>query len=353
MKFSNKIISELNFDKIPDEKTIVIESVRTEEEIVLHTCFGTKINSTIGMILASLLESTLASPVTTKSDAYRICLSSKKRIREKDLINELTSEFEIDSIMSIAIKDTNDMIWKIWCVAKQFGIVERGAVYDFKQSRYISERYTDTPIVKEAIRELFHDRFDLLNTESILEKIKNKEINIVWIDAKNFSTLADPILDNTTKNYPSPANVDKSILDLVKKRLAKTQHRLVCARCGIWQMLVTPETIPSRLKCRYCNGEQITATYFSDFDLQKIIQKNHSGKKLSQEEKHKYDKAWKKASLLQEYGKTALTVLSGYGIGPDAQGRILRDMIDEEDYLYKQIIAEERKYALNRGFWDS
>jgi len=28
-------------------------------------------------------------------------------------------------------------------------------------------------------------------------------------------------------------------------------------------------------------------------------------------------------------------------------------MIDEEDYLYKQIIAEERKYALNRGFWDS
>ena len=353
VKFSNKIISELNFDKIPDEKTIVIESVRTEEEIVLHTCFGTKINSTIGMILASLLESTLASPVTTKSDAYRICLSSKKRIREKDLINELTSEFEIDSIMSIAIKDTNDMIWKIWCVAKQFGIVERGAVYEFKQARYISERYTDTPIVKEAIRELFHDRFDLLNTGSILQKIRNKEIAIVWIDAKNFSTLAEPILDNTTKNYPSPVNIDKSILELVKKRLAKTQHRLVCARCGIWQILVTPDTIPTRLKCKYCNGEQITATYFSDFDLQKIIQKNHSGKKLSQEEKHKYDKAWKKASLLQEYGKTALTVLSGYGIGPDAQGRILRDMIDEEDYLYKQIIAEERKYALNRGFWDS
>ena len=251
MKFSNKIISELNFDKIPDEKTIVIESVRTEEEIVLHTCFGTKINSTIGMILASLLESTLASPVTTKSDAYRICLSSKKRIREKDLINELTSEFEIDSIMSIAIKDTNDMIWKIWCVAKQFGIVERGAVYEFKQARYISERYTDTPIVKEAIRELFHDRFDLLNTGSILQKIRNKEIAIVWIDAKNFSTLAEPILDNTTKNYPSPVNIDKSILELVKKRLAKTQHRLVCARCGIWQILVTPDTIPTRLKCKY------------------------------------------------------------------------------------------------------
>ena len=353
VKFSNKIISELNFDIIPDEKTIVIESMRTEDEIVLHACFGTKINSTIGMLLASLLESTLASPVTTKSDAYRICLSSKKRISEKDLINELTSKFDIHEIMSTALKGTNDMIWKTWCVAKQFGIVERGAVYEFRQARYIFERYNGTPVVEEAKRELFHDRFDLLNTEYILQKIKNKEIGIVWVDTKSFSTLAGPILDNTTKNYPSPANIDKSILDLVKKRLAKTQHRLVCARCGIWQMLVTPDTIPSPLKCKYCNGEQITATYFSDFDLQKIIQKNHSGKKLSQEEKHKYDKAWKKASLLQEYGKTALIVLSGYGIGPDAQGRILRDMIDEEDYFYKQIIAEERKYALNRGFWDS
>ena len=178
------------------------------------------------MILASLLESTLASPVTTKSDAYRICLSSKKRISEKDLINELTSKFELRDIMSTALKDTNDMIWRTWCVAKQFGIVERGAVYDFKQARYISERFTDTPIVKEAIRELFHDRFDLLNTESILQKIKDKQIGIQWVDLKNFSSLAEPILDSTTKNYPSPVNIDKSILDLVKKRLAKTQHRL-------------------------------------------------------------------------------------------------------------------------------
>ncbi len=52
------------------------------------------------MILASLLESPLASSVITKSDAYRICLSSKKRISEKDLINELTSQFEVHDILS-------------------------------------------------------------------------------------------------------------------------------------------------------------------------------------------------------------------------------------------------------------
>ena len=35
----NKTISELNFNVIPDEKTIVIESVRTDGTVIIHACF--------------------------------------------------------------------------------------------------------------------------------------------------------------------------------------------------------------------------------------------------------------------------------------------------------------------------
>ena len=351
VKFTNKIISELNFDITPDEKTIVVESVRTEDEIVLHACFGTKINSTLSTLLSALLSSTLGYRVEARSDAYRICLSSKKRISEKDLINELTADFDIHSIMTTALKNTNDMNWKTWCVAKQFSVVERGAAYTTKAANIIYKQFEDGPIVREALRELFHGKFDLINTESILTKIKNKEIPIVWVETNKFSSLAYPILDNTTKSFPSPVNIDKSILDLVRKRLAKTQHRLVCARCGIWQKLTTPEDIPNPLRCKYCKGRQITATYFSDLDLQKIIQKNHSGKKLSQDEVHKYKRAWKISSLLENFGKTALIVLSGYGVGADTAARILRNMTDDEN-LCKQIMTAEKQYALTRGFWD-
>ena len=351
VKFANKIISELNFDIVPDEKTIVVESVRIEDEIVLHACFGTKINSTLSILLSALLSSTLGYRVEARSDAYRICLSSKKRISEKDLINELTADFDIHSIMTTALKNTNDMNWKTWCVAKQFSVVERGAAYTTKAANIIYKQFEDGPIVREALRELFHGKFDLINTESILTKIKNKEIPIVWVETNKFSSLADPILDNTTKSFPSPVNIDKSILDLVRKRLAKTQHRLVCARCGIWQKLTTPEDIPNPLRCKYCKGRQITATYFSDLDLQKIIQKNHSGKKLSQDEVHKYKRAWKISSLLENFGKTALIVLSGYGVGADTAARILRNMTDDEN-LCKQIMTAEKQYALTRGFWD-
>jgi ATP-dependent Lhr-like helicase len=352
VKLSNKLISELNFDIIPNEKTIVVESVHGEDEVVLHACLGTKINSTIAILLSSLLSSTLACEVDARSDAYRICLSSKKRISEKYLIDELTGKFDIYNIMTTALKNTNDMNWKTWCVAKQFSVVERGATFTAKAANFIYRKFEDGPIVKEALRELFHNKFDLPNTQSILTKIKNKEIIVTWIENNKFSSLADPILDNTAKTHPNPNNLDKSILDLVRKRLAKTQHRLVCARCGKWQKLTTPEEMPNTLRCKYCKGTQIAATYFSDLDLQKIIQKNDQGKKLSQDESYKFEKAWKVSNLLIADGKNALIVLSGYGVGPETAGRILKNGVIDDDDLIKRIMTAEKQYALTRGFWD-
>ena len=89
--------------------------------------------------------------------------------------------------------------------------------------------------------------------------------------------------------YSSPANLDKGILDLVKARLEKAKHRLVCARCGRWERLIQTFEVPAKLICPYCKGRQITATYHSDYDLPKIIRKKYGGKKLTAEEKHKFD----------------------------------------------------------------
>ena len=73
----------------------------------------------------------------------------------------------------------------------------------------------------------------------------------------------------------------------------------------------------------------------------------------SEEKSHKFDRAWKASSLVENFGATALTVLSGYGIGPDTAARILRNMVDENgDGLYRQIYEAERQYVMTRGFWN-
>ena len=349
---NNKLIEKLNFDIIPDETNIVVESNRSQGSIVIHSCFGTKINSTISTLLSSFISSLLGSIVDSRSDGYRIVLTSRSRISEKLFIEVIKDDYDLHSIISASLTGTHNVNWRTWCVAKKFGIVGRGAIYERKSARFLYERYSKTALVREALRELFHDKYDLKNSENILKKIREDQIHIKWLEVDNFSKLAEPILDHTAKYYSSPANLDKGILDLVKARLQKTKHRLICARCGKWERLVETHEVKNILICPYCKGRQITATYHSDYDLPKIIRKKHEGKKLSADEKHKFDRAWKVSSLVENFGKTAITVMSGYGVGADTAARILRNMVDEE-HLFKQIYEAERQYVVTRGFWDS
>ena len=348
----NKIIEKLNFDQIPDENHIVIESSKSQGSIVIHSCFGTKINSTLSTLLSSMLSSILGSIVDSRSDGYRIVLSSRSRISEKLFLQVLKDNYDLYSMVTASLTGTHNVNWKTWCVAKKFGIVGRGAIYERKSARFLYERYSKTPLVHEALRELFHDKYDLKNSETILNKIRENKISVKWLEVDNFSKLAEPILDHTAKYYAAPANLDKGIIDLVKARLAKTKHRLICARCGKWERVVETNEVKNILICPYCKARQITATFYSDYDLPKIIQKKHAGKKLSSDEKHKFDRAWKVSSLIENFGKIAITVLSGYGVGADTAARILRNMVDEE-YLFKQIYEAERQYVVTRGFWDS
>ena len=352
IKLNNQIIQKLNFDEIPNENNVVVESNRSQGSIVIHSCFGTRINSTISTLLSSMISSLLGSIVDSRSDGYRITLSSRSRISANLFMEVLKDDYDLHSIVSTSLTGTHNVNWRTWCVAKKFGVVGRGAIYERKSARFLYERYSKTPLVKEALRELFHDKYDLSNSDKILKKIREDKICVKWLEVDQFSKLAEPILDHTAKYYSSPANLDKGILDLVKSRLEKTKHRLVCARCGKWERVTETGDVKSLLVCPYCKGRQITATFYSDYELPKIIRKKHEGGKLSPDEKHKFDRAWKVSSLVENFGKLAITVISGYGVGADTAARILRNMVDEE-HLFKQIYEAERQYVVTRGFWDS
>mgnify|MGYP003312753656 CR=1 FL=1 len=252
LKMMNNIISNLDFPKVPDEKTIVIESHRLPQKsvLILHSCFGTKINSTLKVILETLLDASLASRVKSSSDAYRILLSVESRFTKKHITDVFLSDFDINEIMSVALKGKNDVTWKTFCVGKKFGFYDRSDVYVKNEIRYDFERNIDTPLVKEAFRELFHEKFDLEGAQRIIDLIKENKIQIEWVDVDKFSKLAEPVLDQTVMSYTNPANIDKEMLLKVKTRLMQTKQRLICVRCGLWQQVMTPnETHP--LRCKY------------------------------------------------------------------------------------------------------
>ena len=101
-----------------------------------------------------------------------------------------------------------------------------------------------------------------------------------------------------------------------------------------------------------CRSRLITATYYSDVELSKLIIKKLKGKRLVPEDVKKLRKAWKISSLIQNFGITALQVLSGFGVGPEAAGRILKRYIEDDDQLLKDIYRAEKNFVTTRGFWD-
>ena len=336
---------------VPDASNIVIESVNSKNALVIHSTLGTKINNTLSSLFSTFLASYVGHLVETKSDPYRILLSSSVRLSKGNIEKILYDEYDVETILITSLTNTYNLNWRVWTVSKKFGLVDKNAVYDKRMARFIYDRYSKTPISKESLRELIHDKFDVESTQEILRKIRNKEILIHWLDLSAFSPLTNSIIEHHSKSSSSPLSIERGVLELIKERLEKTKHRLICIRCGKWERLVETREILDAISCKKCGSKLITTTFSSDYELSKIILSKLKGTEINSEQNHKFERAWKTASLINNFGKKALTVLSGYGIGVETAARILRNYVDDEN-LYKNIYDAERQYVTNRGFWN-
>ena len=68
-------------------------------------------------------------------------------------------------------------------------------------------------------------------------------------------------------------------------------------------------------------------------------------------DKREIKRFMKSASLVASYGRDALYVLAGYGIGPDTGARILSKQKKGDDLL-QEILEAEITYARTKRFWD-
>lgn len=336
---------------IPDSKNIVVESYIARNMIVMHSVYGSKVNNTIASLLSTILSSQTGYIVESRSDAYRIMLTSSARIVQGRLEAALSDVYDLEPVIIAALTGTHNINWKVWTVAKRFGMVSREAVYDKKVARMIYDRYSKTPVSAESIRELLHDKYDMRQTQKVLDDVKQKRIKIHWLEVSEFSDLAKTIIEHSGKMAGAmPLSVEKGVIELVKERLQKTKHRLVCIRCGKWERVMETKDVPEALSCPYCRSRLITATFWSDDELSRVIRTRLAGGKLTPEQNHKFERAWKVASLVNNFGKKAVVVLAGHGVGADTAARILRNYIDEEQ-VYKSIYEAERQYVITRGFW--
>jgi ATP-dependent Lhr-like helicase len=336
---------------IPDSENIVVESYSSRNMLMIHSVFGSKVNNTLASLLSTILSSQLGYIVESRSDAYRIMLTSSARMTQGRLEATLKDVYDLEPVIIAALTGTHNINWKVWMVAKRFGMISREAVYDKKVARMIYDRYSKTPVSAESIRELMYDKYEMAQTQQVLDSIKAGTIKIHWVEVTEFSDLAKTIIEHSGKMAGmTPLSVEKGVIELVKERLDKTKHRLVCIRCGKWERVMETKDVPEEVSCPSCRSRLVTATFWSDDEMSRIIRTRLAGGKLTPEQNHKFERAWKVASLVNNFGKKALIVLAGHGVGADTAARILRNYVDDEQ-VYRSIYEAERQYVITRGFW--
>jgi ATP-dependent Lhr-like helicase len=335
---------------IPDERSIVIEKKKASTTVVVHACFGTKINQTLATLLSTLLSAKIGYLVETKSDSYRIVLSTNGPLEARHISEALKENMVIPDILNASIIGTHPLNWKTWYVSKKFGIIDKSAEYDRRAARLIQERFKGTALYSEIIRELFQEKYDLEGTKKVMELLREGKLDLRIALVDEYSQLARPILEFASSFAALPLTMEKTILDLVKSRLGNVKHKFLCLSCGRYESIKKTDDIKEPIVCPLCHSRLVTETFSSDLELPKIILKRKAGKQLDEEEEKKYRRAWKTSSLIQNFGKRAVVILSGFGVGVDTAARIIRRTGDEEQF-YRNIYLAEKNYVATRGFW--
>lgn len=354
-KVSETVKSQVKHFPLPTDTQIIME--KFENCVVIHACFGSTVNDTIAMILASMLSAKYGVNVATQTDPYRIAIICPFKIEPETVALEL-SKFTPDDVEKVLIESlqSSDLFaWRHWHVARRFGIVERKADYKTIRSRMLVRAMKDTPVNWETQREVLLEKFDLPATKDIFRKLQAREITIDVASEReeSCSPYATPIIDKIIPHdLLRPAVPSKSLTDIVRERLLAETVRLVCIFNGDWDAVRVVGELREKIRCPKCSSTLIAATYMANDALLGVVKKKKKNAKLTAEEEHNWRQAWLSASLVQTKGKEAVVVMSGRGVGPATATRILRRLHRTQEDLYVDILKAEREYARTRLFWD-
>jgi len=336
---------------VPSDTEILVEHYADVEDswLVIHAPWGSLVNDTIGRVLAALLTTRTGS-VGLQSDPYRIILKLQKSSDWSvavDTFKSLKPEV-LEPVLMAILPNTELFIWRFIHVAKRFGIIAKDAEYGKGYIKKVAEAYAGTPVYREALNEVFHEKLDLEKAKEVLGLLHSGKLRLhVAVGLSPFGQ------SGVMRKYEivAPDRPDSEIFQIFKKRLMETRVGLVCTNCGKWATIYGVEDLPKRIQCPVCEAGLI-AVVPSRYVLeaQELAKKNLAGKKLKDWDKKHVDMMSNSAGLVIASGRNAVIALAGRGIGPKAAGRVLSKM-HSGDELLQDILHQEQLYARNRRFW--
>jgi ATP-dependent Lhr-like helicase len=345
-----KVLSELGL--LASEESFIIEDFRTG--IVLHAPLGTKTNETLGLVIAALLTTRMGVDVAVERDPYRILFTSSVRIEPEhvaDVLKDYNGE-QASTILRKTVKTTQNFTSRFIHVGRRMGIIRRDAKVREIPVKRLVKAYDASPVFDEAMREVLDEKLDEKRVMDIFEKGSSGKLEISIVRTESPSHFARLIVEEKTRfEVIGEISDEEEILAMMEDRLLVKRFRLVCMAKGDWNSTRTVSTMEDVVECPVCGSRMIAVLPPTDKEFTKIVAKRVAGKHLTKSEEKKYRAGGLMATLVSDYGKRALLVLAGRGIGATTAARILKPGLIDRHSLLREIAKAEREYARTRPFW--
>ncbi len=336
---------------IPSEGLLIIESFN--QGLVLHSTYGTKTNETLGIVLAALLTTRMGVQVGVERDPYRILFTSDERIDPSnilDIFRDYNGE-HVSTILRMVLKQTQNFLSRFVHVARRMDVIRRDVKLKDIPIRHVMKVSEGTPVFEEAMREVLHEKLDEERVIHIFDHVAKGKLAVKIVTSKSPSSLARLIVEEKSRfEVIGELSEEHEVLRMMEERLLAKKFRLVCLNCN-WDSRRTVSTLEDSVKCPVCDGKMIAVLPPGNKTFLKIVQKKLKEQLLTKEEQKEYTSKSLTASLVAQYGKIALIVLAGRGIGPTGASRILKPGLTERMDILKAIAKAEIEYARTRPFW--
>ncbi|WP_416839528.1 DEAD/DEAH box helicase [Haloferax sp. DFSO52] len=330
---------------IPTADRLVLEG--SPRKVTLNSCYGHRVNETLGRLLSALIGQRTGSSVGMEVDPYRVEFDVPGKVSPTTFAEVLreTDPDHVEALLELALKRSDSLKFTLAQVAAKFGALKRWQ----GRGRFGGDRLLaaleDTPVYDEAVREVFHTDLEVEATVELLRRLHSGEVELVV--AREPTPIGTGGRGSGT-DLLVPENADASVIETIRDRIQNDRLLLFCLHCKEWTRKTKVKRVRDPQECPQCGATRIAALNPWDEETVKAVR----AREKDEEQERLTKRAYRSASLVQAHGKKAVIALAARGVGPHNAARIINKLREDEDDFYRDILEREREYARTQSFWD-
>jgi len=309
---------------LPDDKTVVVEIV--DDLIVVHACFGTRVNSSLSRMFARRLSELIGETVLAVADPYRITVKLPFPMKEEYIMRAFSQMKDARSELEESLASSSLLKFRFLHVGRMFGLLGEDANIS---SRFI-DALRNSAVYEETVRSLFFRYFDVEKTQELLGRIKSGHMKVIVDKRAKPGFFAQIGLSRLSGGEAMGAFEPRErVLAAFRENALSKTVSLRCLSCGATRFMHLAGA-PEQISCHKCNEKALSLTA-------------RDGTALGDPEFT--------AGLIRTYGKRALIALSTYGVGPQTADRILKKLHRDEETFYLGLIEAQKNFIKNKKYW--